>query len=310
MSPTRVTLLAAALLALPALAADPKAKGPKPPLTFGLAQPYGEEQAQKAATLIAPYLSKALGGPVTAKAFATADELRDALADGKVDIAWIPPLAFVQAQAKNHDIAPLNKAMRQGGGSLFYRAVFVVGQGSAAKSLADLKGKKVAWVSKSSTSGYLFPRELLRQGGFNPDAFFSAESFAGDHLAACKALAAGQADVAATFASEPTAALDGGATPELVADGCADAGPAGSFRVVASSARIPNEVIAVRADFPPTRTNDVIAAFGRLTLSAEGKALLKDAFRADGFGVAVEGDFDPIVELLKPKAGKPAPGKK
>lgn len=297
--PPRSALLASCV-ALSALAADPK---PLDPLTFGISQPYGAEAAEKVPALVEPYLSKGFKGPVKVVRFDTSEELADALAAGKVDLAWIPPLAFVRAQQKNANVAALSKAMRQG--SLFYRAVLFTKAGSPLTSLGSLKGKKVAFVSKSSTSGYLFAREVLTSAGEKPDGFFGDELFAGDHLAVCKAVREGKVDVGATFGNEPAAGK------EVEASGCIDSPPVSDFKVVASTGNVPNEVIAARDFFPPTRVNDVIATFGRMDGSPEGKKVL-EAFRADGWGVAVEGDFTQVLQLLKPKTtAKPeAPAKK
>ena len=268
---------------------------PKKPLTFGISHPYGEEQAKQASALIGPYLTRALGSPVTVKVFASYDELSDALATNGVDLAWITPLAFVQASQKNRDVTALSKAMRATDGGLFYRSVFIVKAESKVADLKGLSGKRVAWVGKLSASGYLFPRALMKEQGLDPDKYFASESFGGDHPSVCKAVREGTADVGATFAAEPR---DGVA---LEATGCADAGPVSDFKVIASSNNLPNEVIAHSPEFPPTRVNDVMMAFGRMALSPEGKKLLADGFRAQGFGVAVEGDFDQVTALLKAK---------
>lgn len=267
-------------------------------LTFGISQPYGAEAADKVPSLVEPYLSKALKGPVKVVRFVTNEELAEALAAGKVDLAWITPLAFVRASQRNSGIAALSKAMRHG--SLFYRAAFVVKQGSPLTNLASLAGKKVAFVSKSSTSGYLFAREMLSKESLTPEGFFGAELFSGDHPSVCKAVRDGKVDVGATYASEPSAGK------EVVATGCEDAPPMSDFKVIASTGNLPNEVIAARDLFPPTRINDVIGTFGRMDGSAEGKKVL-EAFRVDGWSVAVEGDFAPVLDLLQVKEVKKVP---
>jgi phosphonate transport system substrate-binding protein len=283
----RLATCATLLFAASALAEDP--------LTFGISQPYGAEAADKVPALVEPYLTKALKGPVKVVRFATNEELTDALAAGKVDLAWITPYAFVQALQKNSGVAALSKATRRG--SLFYRAAFVVKQGSTLTTLAQLKGKKVAFVSKSSTSGYLFAREMLAKENLKPDGFFGEEVFAGDHPAVCKAVREGKVDVGATFANEPA---DG---KEVVATGCEDAPPMTDFHVLASTGNLPNEVIAARDFFPPKRVNDVIGTFGRMDGTPEGKKVL-EAFRVDGWGVAVDGDFAPVLDLLRLKDTK------
>jgi phosphonate transport system substrate-binding protein len=295
----RSSLSVVAVVVVVVSLASPAVAGPKPiekkPLTFGMTHTYGVEQAEKSKALIEPFLTGALGSKVTVKVFDSPEELVDAISSNGVDLAWMTPVAFVQAVQKNRDVTAVSKAMRAGDGGLFYRSVFIVKADSKATDLKSLKSFKVAWVSPLSASGYLFPRELLKQEGLDPAKHFSGEVFAGDHWAVCKAVLDGMAGVGATFAAEPK---EGAA---LEATGCADLGKVTDFKVIASSGNLPNEVIAHSPEFPPTRVNDVVAAFGRLSLSPQGKTVLDDAFRAKGFGVAVEGDFQPVVDLLKAK---------
>ncbi len=292
MSFTRSAVAVTIAFGLTALAAPPAAKIEKKPLKFGISPAYGADAAAKTKALIEPYLTKALGSQVTVVVLPGYEELSNALAKGEVDLAWITPLAFVRASQQNAYVQALSKAMRSGDDSLSYRAVFFVKKDSGAKALGDLKGKKVAWVNKMSTSGYLFPRELLAKEGHDADKFFASETFAGDHPAACKAVREGKADVGATFASGADA---------LTANGCEDAGPIDDFKVVASTPNLPNEVIAASSDFPSPRINDVLGAFGRMGKTDDGKKLLKEAFRCNGWGVAVEGDFAPVLDLLRAK---------
>jgi phosphonate transport system substrate-binding protein len=298
------TLLACAV-ALSLAGKKDEAPPPPPakPITMGISTPYGAEQAAKAKAVIEPYLSKELKTTVTVTVFNTYDELSDALADSKVDIAWITPYAFVKAADKNPDTTALSKAMRAGGGGLFYRSVLIMKKGAPPASLGELKGKKVAWVNKSSTSGYLFPRELIKKSGENPDSFFSGEVMAGDHTAVCKAVKEGKADVGATFAQDPA---DPKALPK--ADGCAESGgSADDFKVVVATGPIPNEVLACRPEYASMdrkRTNQIIQTFGRMGMNDDGKKVLKEAFKVDGWGIAVDGDFDPVIEVMRGKNKK------
>ena len=58
-------------------------------------------------------------------------------------------------------------------------------------------------------------------------------------------------------------------------------------------------MIAASGDFPPLRYNEVLGAFGKMGKTDAGKKVLKEAFRAEGWGVAVDGDFAPVLELLR-----------
>ncbi len=88
----------------------------------------------------------------------------------------------------------------------FYFSNYVVLEGSSFLDLEELRGKRVAFTSTISTSGYLFPVYRLLQLGLipapatgqaaDPGAFFGEVVFAGGYSQAWAALQAGTVDVA------------------------------------------------------------------------------------------------------------------
>jgi phosphonate transport system substrate-binding protein len=287
-----ISLSLALALAPPAQADEPPA-----PLGFGIAHPYSAEIAAADATMLEGYLSSALRRPVKARTFEDYDQLSAALARREVDFAWITPLSYVKA-TRQAEVYAIAKTLRRG---LYYRGVVFVRASSRAKSLAELKGTRVAWVDTGSGSGYLFPRALLLREGQKLDAFFASERFAGDHKAACTSVLAGDADAGATFAG-------GDEVSGWTAGGCVETlgeAEASKLRVVAVSDRIPNEVIAARAGFDEGIAGQLAGIFANLSETDAGRSLLAKVFRADGFGLALEQDFDPVRQaLLSVEAGK------
>jgi phosphonate transport system substrate-binding protein len=275
---TSTFVVAAAILPTLALAEGP--------MSFGIAKPNGAAAAKKARSQIESYLSSAMGERVHVEAFDDYDALSTALAGGKVDLAWTTPVAFVKAMDTNGDVHAIVKAQR--GGQAFYRAVLFVKKEAPAQSLEQLKGKKVAWVSKSSASGYIFAHALIMSAGEDSSRFFSSESFEGDHPAVCKAVREGRVDVGATFADP------GSGDSGLRADGCEDSPPVDDFRVVASGGPIPNDVIATRPGFDQYMVEPVLGAFRRMSQSADGKKLLKDVFRVEDWVEVSDGDFQTV----------------
>lgn len=298
-----LTALAVSLMgAAPAAkkdAAKPAAKpaattpaAPKtPPLLFGIGAPNGDDHAVKAKGLIEPYLTKALGQPVSVKIIPEYADLAVALPKGEVDAAWMTPIAFARAKAASKDVAALVKAKRNGKTS--YRTAYIVKKDSAAKSLADVAGKKVAWVSPSSASGYLFARALLSWAGKDPDTYFASEVFAGSHPSVCKAVREGKVDIGATLADPP---LPG---KEFVADGCLDAPPVEDFRVIAASEPIPNDVIAAGAKLDAKKQEALAEVFKKMADSPEGKALMADAFRVEAWLPTAEKDFETAMRVVE-----------
>jgi len=307
-TPSPVRLAAAlALFALsPARASDPLTDAmmpldPKASITFGVSQPNGPGRAAEAKAALEPYLSEAMHRPVKVVVLASYEDLAQALAAGKVDLAWAEPVAFVVAQQKNHDVQAIAKALRHG--KLFYRAAIFVRADSPAQALADLRGKSFAWVSKTSASGYLFPRALLISQGIDPDAAFRSQSFAGDHPRDCEAVRQRKADAGATFSDERPR----GEKP--LADGCAESPPVSDFRVLAVSAPIPNDVIAARPSFDERVAESTLQVFAQMSQTEAGRKVLHDVFRVDGWGLAVAGDFAAVAEAMKVASAKVAPGK-
>ncbi len=86
----------------------------------------------------------------------------------------------------------------------FYFSYWVVRKDSPYRSLSDLRGKKVAFSSPLSTSGYVFPTaRMLELGLLSPDSkepdlkqFFGQVLFAGGYAQSWEALKQGQVDVA------------------------------------------------------------------------------------------------------------------
>jgi phosphate/phosphite/phosphonate ABC transporter binding protein len=303
MTPLRSLAAAALVAAAAARAADPltDAMAPldaKAPLTFGIGQPNGPKRAEDAKALLEPYLTQAMERPVKVAVLADYDALAVALAGGAVDLAWITPVAFVDAQRRKADVQAIAKSLRKG--KLFYRACIFVKASSPVQSTGDLQGKTVAWVSRGSASGYIFPRALLAAEGRDPDRLFRGQTLEGDHPAVCEAVRSGKADAGATFCDERPK----GESP--VADGCVERPPTSDYRVVALSAPIPNDVVASRPGFDERLVEPTLAVFAQMSRSEAGRRILREVFRADGWGLAVAGDFDGVAEAVK--AGAPGKG--
>ncbi len=158
------------------------------------------------------------------------------LVDGRIDVAWNSPLAWVRARrlaaARGVTLTPL--AMRDTDCDL--RSVIVVRADSPVTSLADLAGRTVATGAVDSPQATLMPLSLLRSAGLAPGADVAVRRFDvgvglhGDHIGgerdAARALVAGDRrggrgvhDRRATSCSSPArAALPAGAVRVARAD--------------------------------------------------------------------------------------------
>lgn len=275
-----------------AAAALPRIAMAKQPITVGINKAVGAAEAERAGELLPIVLGKSLGRPVIVAVVSDYESLVAALLLGKIDLAWMSPLAYVNARGAEKGLVPVAKALRHG--ALYYRSVLVVPPtDTTTKTISDLQGKRIAWVSKGSTSGYLFPRALLKRQGIDADTFFGEQTFAGSHDAVCTAVLSGRVDVAATFADEPE---EGAA---LKPDGCGPISDADKLRVVYKTGPISNDVLVARPGLKADVVKELAAALLGLTGSDAGKKVLAEVFRADGLGVAEEKDFDAVEQAAK-----------
>lgn len=120
--------------------------------------------------------------------------LIDALADGEVDLAWLPPVAM--ARAARAGAARLMLTIERDGRRSHSSAILARKE-LAPRGLDALVDARVAWVDPWSAAGYLVPRRMLRVAGLEPDEVFRGQAFVGSHDEVIRAIREGRADVGA-----------------------------------------------------------------------------------------------------------------
>jgi phosphonate transport system substrate-binding protein len=114
----------------------------------------------------------------------------EGLAAGKLDLVWYGGFTFVQARRRTGNALPLVQRAEDAR----FHSKFIVGAGSKARTLADLKGASFAFGAVSSTSGHLMPRYFLLKQGIDPDRDFAKVAFSGAHDVTAKWVEAGKVD--------------------------------------------------------------------------------------------------------------------
>ncbi|MBD2384329.1 substrate-binding domain-containing protein [Cylindrospermum sp. FACHB-282] len=156
--------------------------------------PQDQEQMMK---VFDAYLEKSLGRQVDFQIAKNYNEAVDWLVQEKVDIAYLGPSTYLKALDRGAKVEPLVAPIDMHTGQPWYRACIIVRADSPIKTLKDLKGQRVAFVDKSSTSGYLMPLVSLKKLGINPERDFAQVLFAGNHSKSMAALENGTVDAAA-----------------------------------------------------------------------------------------------------------------
>jgi phosphonate transport system substrate-binding protein len=233
-------------------------------------------------------LGKLYGAPVRVTVASDYAAVIEALRNRTADLAFVHPVGYVLAsrEAKARIVA----RNLWHGKSTFTSRIYVR-KDSGIKTLEDLRGKTMAFVDPSSSSGYTYPMVLLIQRGLvkdrDPKTFFREVMFAGAHDAAMRALVNGHVDAIASFDM---------AREQYLTD------PAERDKVifVAETTPIPEAGIAARDGLSPEAFAKVRAALIQMRGPAYA-SLLKRMYDIDGFEPAEDHDYDPVraaVELL------------
>ena len=135
------------------------------------------------------HLEKALGTKVKYVPVTDYGAAVSALAAGKVDFAWLGAFTHVQARHQTK-VVPL--CMRQIDRQ--FKSVIIKSNAAGISEVPQIKGKKFAFGSKSSTSGHLMPRYFLTSSfGIDVDNDFNGPPmFSGSHDATVKMVESGR----------------------------------------------------------------------------------------------------------------------
>ena len=200
----------------------------------------------------------------------------EAMRFGRLELGYFGPLSYTLAKSKA-DIEPFAARMKKG--STTYHAVLIGNTAAGVVSIADVKGKQVAYGDIASTSSHLIPKKMLLDGGLETKKDYK-ENFLGAHDAVAVAVQNGHAQAGGL--SKPI-------FESLVSRGIISLDKVGPASVQAVSA-----VSLGHAQRPePELKRAIRNAF----TSLKDKKVLKP-FKAQGFG-AMTDHYDVIRDLSK-----------
>jgi ABC-type phosphate/phosphonate transport system substrate-binding protein len=197
------------------------------------------------------------------------DHQLSAVLAGGLDIAWLPPLLHARATAEGARLV----AVPERGGFITCRAAVLVRADSPARTTADLKSPRAAWITRLSATGHIFPRiDLAAHGvGFSSETFYDAP-------ARCfTAVSMGHADLCAAFVSS-TAEEVGRAQQEVIA---LYGSPVEKLRVLHVTDLIPPDGMVLAAATSIDDEHALRGALLSLHEDAEGLRAIGDLLRAE-----------------------------
>lgn len=186
---------------------------------------------------------------------------------------------------KEIGVQPL--ARPESGGDSTYEGVVFARQDSGIKDIYGLERKVFVYVDRNTSAGYVYPRALLKEKGYDADQFFEEAVFAGKHDAAVLMVLNRKAD--------------GGAAKDDVYYRLAKEDPriARELRILhRSSAGFPDRTLAVRKDFDPAMAQKLKQALIGMDNNEEGRSALKKAGFDRYIATGTE-DFRPLENMLR-----------
>jgi len=173
----------------------------------------------------------------------------EAMKAGLVDVAWLGPVAYVQA--RDAGAAELLAVSVLDDQSVYYAAIFVP-RDSPLTGIDQLRGKAVAFGDVNSGSSFTYQVAMMLEQGLDPARDLGAIRLTGSHAASLSALAEGQVDAACLSFESYLRAVDSGSVP------------ADAFRVLARSDPIPNPPLVLHTALPAPLKRTLRQAFGRV----------------------------------------------
>jgi phosphate/phosphite/phosphonate ABC transporter binding protein len=253
-------------------------------LRFGFTPVLGQSQTKAEFEPLMAYLSDAIGQRVVLYVAKDYGDLRTQMESGAVDIGSFSPFAYVDA-ARGRKVRIIAQSLIEGSGT--YRGIIVARRDSGLKSLADLAGKRFAFVDPKSASGYVYPRAMLLEKGIRPETGFSEVIFSGDHNKVIADVLNRRADGGATYDGAIGIAKAAGART-------------GDLAILASTDPIPHDAIAVRSGLDAMLVQKIQAALVDLERSGAGRGIIAGSKKGlTGFAIAADSLYDPVRRTAK-----------
>lgn len=270
------------IFALPAFAAE---NGEVPDkLVLGMVPSREADKLVESLQPLADILTEEIGIEVEPYVATNYTGLIEAIGKDKVDIGMFGSFSMILAENR-YDVEFLVNTVRYGANK--YRAQYTVRADSGIESIADLKGKTVAFTDAASTSGYLFPYvQLKNEYGIDPEQDM-IYIFAGGHDAAVLSVYNGDADVALSFEDART-------TIEAEHPDVMD-----KLKVIGYSNYIPNDGVVARKELDDELLADITAAFLSIGDTDEEVAIIDEIFNVSAFDKVSSDDYEVVRETYE-----------
>jgi phosphonate transport system substrate-binding protein len=156
----------------------------------------GREATIRRFAPLSEYLERMLGTKVEPISFDTYSEMIAYLTTGQFELTYMSPAVYSQALPWLQ-LRVLAMEL-DGQGRRGYHSIIICKADRPERSLAEFKGKSLAFTSPESASGFLIPLiHFLRDLHFTPGMFAGSVDFAGNHKQVVEGIMSGKYDLGA-----------------------------------------------------------------------------------------------------------------
>lgn len=224
--------------------------------------------------------------------------LIEGMASEQIHVGLLATTAYVLAADEGHaeailkslryDVDDNGKQLQDQPMVSGYRSQLIVAADSGIESVADLAGKKIAISSFTSTSGFVWPANLLADNDLDPESDVEWLN-AGGHDNAVLAVYNGEADAAFTFKDARSLFQDESFFDDLME----------KVILITDTSEIPNDTISVIPNLVPALKNRVRDAFLAVAADPEGLKIIQGIYNHEGYAPAKDSDYDNVRVYLQ-----------
>jgi phosphonate transport system substrate-binding protein len=261
------------------------------PIQFMLTPSVDAQKISANGDRLAAYLQKETGLHVRTSVPTNFIAVVEVFGAGKADFAIMNSFSYLLAHSRYGASAVLRVLRRDGERS--YRGQILARADAGINSIEDLRGRRMAFVDPSSTSGYIYPKALLKQRGVT----IGEEVFGNKHDIVVTMMYQGQVDAGATYYSPPDKS-----TGELLD---ARARVKSQFpdvfqkiKILELTDEIPNDPVVVRKALPQDIRNAIVTALLRFAGTAEGREALKEIASVEGLEPTTDSDYEEMKRIV------------
>ena len=229
------------------------------------------------------YLSERLGITVNFTSLSRYGNLLARFSEEKIDGAFFGSFTYALAHSQL-GVEPIARPVNLDGTSTYHGYIFVR-KDSGIRNVADMRGKRFAFVERATMAGYLFPLAWFRENGIaDPHSYLRESILVGSHDAAIQAVLNKEADIGAAKNTmyDQMAVENPGLQKELV--------------ILATSGVVPQNCLAVRKDLDPELKNALRRVLTEMDKDQDGIEALR-RFGARGFIETSDGDYEYLYKL-------------